>query len=344
MKENQFSHEYFMRRCLQLAENGWASSMPNPCVGAVLVHEGRIIGEGCTAAYGGPHGEVNALNAVQEADLPLISSSILYVMLEPCSHYGKTPPCAELIARHQIPFVVVGTLDPNPLVAGKGIQKLHDAGIRTEIGVLEDECKWSLRKFLTSIQERRPFITLKWAETQDRFIAKADGQPLKISTDATRIFTHRLRAESQGILVGWRTVQNDRPALDVRYWQGKNPQPIVLDLNQRLNDNDYLLSKPNWWRIVKGMAQRKNDIVVDSDDLEQVLQVIYHKGIQSIFVEGGAVTHQKFIDAKLWDECYLYQADFKEGNGIPAPDLKKSLLREQFFIESDCIRVFIPES
>lgn len=344
MKENQFSHEYFMRRCLQLAENGRASSMPNPCVGAVLVHEGRIIGEGCTSAYGGPHGEVNALNAVKEEDLSLISSSTLYVMLEPCSHYGKTPPCADLIVRHQIPHVVVGTLDPNPIVAGNGIQKLHEAGIRTEIGVLEEECQWSLRKFLISIQKKRPFITLKWAETQDRFIAHADGRPLKITSDATRIYTHRLRSESQAILVGWRTVQNDRPLLDVRYWEGRSPQPIVLDLNQRLNDNEYLLSKTNWWRIVKGEAQREQDIVVENDDLEQILQVVYQKGIQSILVEGGAFTHQKIIDAELWNECYLYQSDFKVGEGIAAPDLKKAVLREQFFIESDCIRVFVPES
>lgn len=139
-------------------------------------------------------------------------------------------------------------------------------------------------------------------------------------------------------------MQNDRPLLDVRYWEGRSPQPIVLDLNQRLNDNEYLLSKTNWWRIVKGEAEREQDIVVENDDLEQILQVIYQKGIQSILVEGGAFTHQKIIDAELWNECYLYQSDFKVGEGIAAPDLKKAVLREQFFIESDCIRVFVPES
>lgn len=343
MTGEQLTHEYFMHRCLQIAENGRQAAMPNPCVGAVIVFENRIIGEGYTSAYGGPHGEVNAIRSVAEHDLPLLSQSTLYVSLEPCSHYGKTPPCADLIISHKIPHVVIGTKDPNPLVAGNGIRKLQEDGILVTMGIMEKECQWSLRRFLISVQNKRPFITLKWAESSNRKIAQHDGSPVRITSSSTQILTHQLRAEHQGILCGWKTIFHDHPALDNRFWTGSSPQVVVLDLHQQLNQHPYFLKKNNWWRIVTGVSARSNDIVTDDTSLQNILQILYQKGIQSILVEGGSYTHQQFINSGLWDECYIYKGKINISNGIEAPLLSRAVLNTSYYLESDLVQIFSPE-
>ncbi len=344
MKEIPYSHEYFMRRCLQIAENGWQAAMPNPSVGAVIVFQNRIIGEGYTSAYGGAHGEVNAIKSVAEEDIIHLTEATLYVSLEPCSHHGKTPPCADLIIRHKIPHVVVGTTDPNPLVAGNGIRKLKDAGILVTVGILEDACKWSLRRFLISVQQQRPFVTLKWAESSHRKISRKDGTPVRITSSSTQILTHKFRSEHQGLLCGWKTVFHDQPALDNRLWTGKAPQVIVIDLQQKLNKNSYFQSKTDWWRIITGQSERINDISVTETDIAAILRQIYRKGIQSIFVEGGSYTHQQLIDAHLWDECYIFQGKTKLPEGINAPTLTNSTLISSYYLESDLIQIYSPES
>jgi diaminohydroxyphosphoribosylaminopyrimidine deaminase/5-amino-6-(5-phosphoribosylamino)uracil reductase len=342
MKESSFSQEFLMQRCLQLAENGRLLSMPNPSVGALIVYQDRIIGEGHTSGYGGPHAEVNAFRSIEENDLPLLPFSTLYVILEPCSHFGKTPPCVDLIIKNKIKKVVIGTRDSHHLVGGNGIQKLQDAGIKTIVGVLEKECQWSLRKFLVPIEKQRPYITLKWAESSNGKVAVNTGEAVKITSSTTQVLTHQLRAEHQGILCGWKTVFFDQPALNNRLWTGKSPQVIVIDLNQKLNNNQYFNSKENWWRIVNGESNRVNDIIVTENTLKDILIILLQKGIQSIFVEGGSHTLQHFIDLQLWDECYVYQGEISIENGLDAPTLKNQQLRQQFKLEKDHIRIYQP--
>ncbi|MCO5233825.1 MAG: bifunctional diaminohydroxyphosphoribosylaminopyrimidine deaminase/5-amino-6-(5-phosphoribosylamino)uracil reductase RibD [Chitinophagales bacterium] len=328
-----------MRRCLQIAENGLIDSMPNPCVGAVIVHNNKIIGEGYTSKFGGAHGEINAINAVE--DKALLPESTLYVMLEPCSHYGKTPPCSDLIVQHQIQHVVIGTTDPHPLVAGKGIQRLQQSGIQTTIGILEKECKWSMRKFLLPIKKQRPYITLKWAQSSNNKISQANGQPVAITSSSTQILTHQLRAQHQGILCGWKTIFHDHPKLNNRLWEGPSPQVFILDPQQNLNQNEYFLTQHQWKRIVNHESKRKNDIVVANYMLKNILSILFQEGLQSLFVEGGAYTLQQFINEKLWDECYVYQGENNISNGKDAPILSHQKLLDSFYLEKDYIRHFI---
>ncbi|MCO5230376.1 MAG: bifunctional diaminohydroxyphosphoribosylaminopyrimidine deaminase/5-amino-6-(5-phosphoribosylamino)uracil reductase RibD [Chitinophagales bacterium] len=329
-----------MRRCLQIAENGTIEAMPNPCVGAVIVHQNQIIGEGYTSKFGGAHGEVNAIHSVKDKNL--LPESTLYVMLEPCSHFGKTPPCADLIIQHKIKHVVIGTLDPHPLVAGKGIQRLQEAGIETTIGILENECQWSLRKFLLPIQQQRPYITLKWAQSSNSKIGLSDGSPIKISSSSTQLLTHQLRTQHQGILVGWKTIFHDQPLLNNRLWEGPSPQVIVIDPHQKLNQNTYFQSQPHWIRIVKTHSSRDNDIILSDFTMKNILSALYQKGLQSIFIEGGSYTHQQFINENTWDECYVYQGDIHIQDGINAPILSNERLHQKFHLESDLIYQYIP--
>jgi diaminohydroxyphosphoribosylaminopyrimidine deaminase/5-amino-6-(5-phosphoribosylamino)uracil reductase len=233
-------HEKYIRRCLELAGLGKASVSPNPMVGAVVVMDTVIIGEGYHQQYGGPHAEVNAINQVintfsDYADL--LDQSILYVSLEPCAHYGKTPPCADLIIKHKIPNVVVGCRDPFDAVNGKGIEKLRDAGINVEVGILEEECKWFNRRFFTRIQKRRPYIILKWAQTADRFFAPDNDTQHWITGEESRKLVHQWRSEEDAVLIGKNTALIDNPQLNVRYRQGKSPKRIVIDRRLELNNN-----------------------------------------------------------------------------------------------------------
>lgn len=273
---SQTPHEHYMQRCLELAANGLRAAMPNPSVGAVLVHDGSIIGEGHTSPFGGPHGEVNCLNSVLEADRHLIPQSTLYVSLEPCSHYGKTPPCCDLIIRNDIQNIVVGTVDPNEKVSGNGIRKLEEAGKNVTVGVLEAECREFNRRFFTFHEQQRPYIILKWAESADGFLSPSDRllddsmdrsfdssnnpkiqksntqdveqsknpkielsdkKPVWITNKYSRQLVHKWRSEEMAILAGTQTVLDDNPQLDVRTWTGPNPVRIILDRTNRIPDD-----------------------------------------------------------------------------------------------------------
>lgn len=280
-----------MRRCLQLAEHGKGCVAPNPMVGSVIVCKGKIIGEGFHRQYGSSHAEVNAINMVK--DHFLLKESTLYVNLEPCSHYGKTPPCAELIIKKQIPKVVIGTLDPFPEVAGKGVGMLKEAGIELTVGILEDECQRLNRRFFTFHQKHRPYIFLKWAQSSDGFIDRirqeGDGQlPVRFSDDFTQIMVHKMRAEESAIMVGSRTEKLDKPQLNVRCWFGQNP----------------LIIKP----------LRENPLALQ-------MQELYEQKIQSLVVEGGACLLQSFIDENLWDEARIEVSNIKLNAGVDAPVL-----------------------
>ena len=258
--------EKFMRRCIQLAKNGQQNAKPNPMVGAVIVHNGRIIGEGYHVRCGQGHAEVNAFASVKPEDEALLPESTIYVSLEPCSHYGKTPPCADLIIKKGVRRVVVGCIDEFAEVQGRGIKKIREAGIEVEVGVLEEECKALNRRFFTFHREKRPYIILKWAQTANGFIDD-HHKPLKISTDFTKMLSHKLRAEEDAILVGRITDEREHPQLNVREWYGQDPKRLVIDRTHPLN--------------------------IDS---------LYAQNIQSLIVEGGAETLRTFLIQGLWDE------------------------------------------
>lgn len=298
--------EKYMARCLQLARNGEAGAPPNPMVGAVIVAEGRIIGEGWHRLCGGPHAEVNAIASVAKADRSLLRESTIYVSLEPCSHWGKTPPCADLIIQHRIPRVVCGCIDPFAEVQGRGIQRLRDAGCEVVVGVLEEECKWLNRRFFTMHTEHRPWVTLKWAQSADGFIDRhrkslADGDPIHFSDAHTQTLVHRLRATHQAILVGRRTLELDHPSLTTRLWPGPSPLRCVLS------------------RSLSSSAVPGGFLVYPS--VENCLSDLYQRGVQSLLVEGGRQTLQAFIDADFWDEAYVEKARFSLGEGVAAPSI-----------------------
>lgn len=271
--------ELYMYRCLQLAECGRLKAKPNPMVGAVIVADGRIIGEGYHECCGQGHAEVNAFASVKPCDEHLLSSATIYVSLEPCSHYGKTPPCAELIVKKGVERVVVGCVDPFAKVQGRGINRIREAGIKVDVGVLEKECLRLNRHFITFNTKHRPYVLLKWAQSEDGFIDD-NGMPTMLSTPFTQMLSHRLRAEYDAILVGRVTAERDRPSLTTRHWSGKSPLRIMLT---------------------------KDDPIVSTLDpqsplLPQLMDRLYDMGIQSLIVEGGAKTHQSFLEAGLADE------------------------------------------
>ena len=329
-----------MRRCLQIARNGTAAALPNPSVGAVIVCDNRIIGEGFTSAYGGPHAEVNAINAVK--DKSLLTKSTIYVSLEPCNHFGKTPPCCDLILKYDIPTIVIGCQDPNVLVAGKSIQKLKTAGKEVFVGVLEKECQDSNRRFLLFHTKKRPYIILKWAESKDGFIApaaayrKSDNQsinqPFWISNGYSRQLTHKWRSEEQTILIGTQTAIDDNPRLDVRDWSGKSPVKIVLDQNNRIPKENYIFDN------------RSNTIVLSAVDLDfknniaaQIAHIIYERNIASVIIEGGRQTLQTFIDENLWDEARVFRGAMILNEGIKAPEFRAKLMATKAIIDDELL-------
>lgn len=290
--------ERYMRRCLQLAVCGRQNAKPNPMVGAVIVAENRIIGEGYHVRCGEGHAEVNAFTSVKGCDVSLLHGATIYVSLEPCSHYGKTPPCADLIISKGVKRVVIGCVDPFSKVKGRGIQKLIDAGIEVKVGVLEEECRFVNRRFITFHEHHRPYITLKWAQSANGFL-DSDFKPFTFSTPFTQMLSHKLRAESDAILVGRVTAERDNPQLNVRHWYGKNPLRLVLD--------------------------RKNPCFPSLDFsrpiLPQLMEELYYNNIQSLIVEGGATTHNEFISSNLWDELRVETCPAIISNGTKAPSL-----------------------
>lgn len=331
--------EKYMWRCIQLAKNACCNAAPNPMVGAVIVCDGKIIGEGYHVRCGEPHAEVNAIRSVKHPEL--LKRSTIYVSLEPCSHYGKTPPCADLIIEKGIPQIVVGCQDPFAKVAGRGIQKLRDAGREVVVGVLEEECKQLIHRFITFHTKRRPFITLKWAESADGFIdlERTEGTPVLLSNPLTTMLVHKKRAEHSVILVGRRTALLDDPSLTVRHWAGKSPVRIVLDRTLSLPSTLRLFdgSVPTWVVTEKPYPSKDNleflSLDFSQEVLPQLLAELYNRGMQSLLVEGGTQLLQSFINAGLWDEIYVEESALCLGAGVKAPCLSPVLTcaSEHFF-------------
>ena len=326
-KSTKMEEEKYMRRCIELAKNGLCNVSPNPMVGAVIVCDGRIIGEGYHIRCGEAHAEVNAIRSVK--DESLLKRSTIYVSLEPCSHYGKTPPCADLIIEKQIPRIVIGCQDPFSEVAGRGIQKLRDAGREVTVGVLEEECKSLIRRFITFNMLHRPFITLKWAESADHFIdiERTDGKPVVLSSPLTSMLVHKKRAEADAIMVGRRTALLDNPALTVRNWYGHNPIRVVLDRTLSL-PNDLQIFDGNVPTLIfteKQQPEKKNityiTINFNHNPLKQIMEALYQRKIQSLLVEGGRQLLQSFIDNELWDEAYIEKCPGRLHSGVKAPQM-----------------------
>tara|TARA_R110002050_G_scaffold114994_4_gene230904 strand:- start:864 stop:1868 length:1005 start_codon:yes stop_codon:yes gene_type:complete len=329
------THETYIKRCLQIAKNGLGSTRPNPMVGAVIVHNNLIIAEGFTSAYGGNHAEVNAINAVK--DKSILTECTLYVTLEPCSHFGKTPPCSDLIVRHKIQNVVIGCIDDNPEVAGKGIAKLRASGCNVTVGILEAECKAHHKRFFTFHNKKRPYIILKWAETADGFIAplkKDEKKPVWITNKYSRQLVHKWRAEEQAILVGTNTVIEDNPRLTVRDWSGENPIRVVLDRTSKLN-SDYSIFNDE----AKTLRVTNKDIDFEKPIAIQIADVLFKQNINSIIIEGGSQTLQTFIDENLWDEARVFTGSTSFKTGIKAPELIGNLISESQ-IKNDLLKIY----
>lgn len=295
--------EHFMRRCLQLAKNGRQNAKPNPMVGAVIVSEdGRILGEGYHVRCGEGHAEVNAFASVKPEDEHLLAGATIYVSLEPCSHYGKTPPCADLIVSKRVKRCVCGCVDPFAKVQGRGIQKIREAGIEVTVGVLEAECLELNKRFITYNAHQRPYIILKWAQTANGFLDN-EGKGMAVSSAFTKMLSHKLRAENDAILVGRVTDERDHSQLNVRDWSGKDPMRLVIDRHHPCFDG---------LDFSKGKAEV----------LRQIMSFLYINKVQSLIVEGGAITHQSFLDAGLWDEIRVETAAAKfVKTGTEAPRL-----------------------
>ena len=323
--------EKYMRRALQLARLGAGHTSPNPMVGAVIViPDGTIIGEGWHRQCGQGHAEVNAVASVRDADL--LHDCTLYVTLEPCSHYGKTPPCARLIIDRGIPRVVVGCLDPFVKVAGRGVAMLREAGVEVEVGLLEQECKELNRRFLTAHTTGRPWVQLKWAETADGFIAlppEAGENPLHMSTPVTMRLMHRQRALCDAIVVGANTARIDNPSLTTRYWPGRSPLRVVLSRNLSIPEDLNLLTDGQPTVVYNGVRDGTDGVVeyvkTDTSDPQSWLKDLYRRGVTSVMVEGGTRVLQGLIDTALWDEARIEVSPRRVGQGVPAPQIEGDL-------------------
>ena len=336
-----------MHRCLQLAKLGAGNVAPNPMVGAVLVYKNSIIAEGYHQQYGQAHAEVNCINSVKETDQSLIEKSTLYVSLEPCSHYGKTPPCADLIIKNKIPNVVIGCRDSYTEVDGKGIQKLQQAGISVITGILKKDALELNKRFFTFHTKHRPYIILKWAQSADGKIANEDFSAVKITNEITNRLVHKWRSEEAAILIGTNTALNDNPSLTNRLWQGNNPIRLVIDRRLQLPASLYIFDgsvKTVVFNQVK--SEEKSNVIfyklpAGEDMLAGLLNALHQLNIQSVLVEGGAVLLQSFIDKNCWDEAtVIINEQLTIGDGINAPHLKNNSLINTEKIGSDHISFY----
>ena len=322
-----------MHRCLQLAKMGTGNVAPNPMVGAVLVYENEIIGEGYHQQYGQAHAEVNCINNVSEANQSVIEKSTLYVSLEPCAHFGKTPPCADLIIKNKIPNVVIACRDSYEEVDGKGIQKLQQAGVNVIVGILEKEALELNKRFFTFHRKQRPYIILKWAQSRDAKIARQDFSALKISNDITNRMVHKWRSEEAAILVGTNTALHDNPSLTTRLWKGNNPVRLVLDLQLKLPLSLHLFDGSVKTIVFNQVKHEEENGVTfyklssGEDIISGLLNALYRLKIQSVLIEGGARLLQSFIDQNYWDEArVITNEQLIIESGINAPELKESNL------------------
>lgn len=341
--------EKYMNRCIELALLAKGEVAPNPMVGAIVVHNNRIIGEGYHRQCGGPHAEVHAIAAVK--DRSLLKESTIYVSLEPCAHYGKTPPCSDLIIDSGIPRVVVGSVDPFAEVAGKGIEKMIRAGIQVEVGVLKEACLELNRRFFTFHQQQRPYVFLKWAQTLDGFLDidrshPEFGQPTWISNELARRVVHKQRTEVDAVLIGTNTAWKDNPSLTVREWEGQQPVRMVLDRRNHLPADLFLKDKTvrtvvftrEELRSVENLEFVKLDF--SQNVIPQILNWMYGQNLQSLVVEGGRQLLQAFIDQKMWDEAHVYIGHTWFGNGVPAPKLD-ALPQKSELLHDTQLQVFI---
>lgn len=336
-----------MQRCLQLARLGDGSVAPNPMVGAVLVHDGMIIGEGYHQKFGEAHAEVNCIKSVAPTHQHLIEKATLYVSLEPCAHYGKTPPCANLIIQHKIPRVVVGCADPFSEVAGKGLQKLKDAGIDVAVGVLEKACRWLNKRFVRFQEQQRPYILLKWAQSTDGKIGGEDGKRIAISNEYTARLVHRLRSQYMGILVGTNTALLDDPELTTRLWPGKNPIRLVLDKTLRLPTSLTLFDRQHQTIVFNFIKHQESSNLLyyqlkqREDVVQQIVKALYEMKVQSVLVEGGAQLLQAFMNAGLWDEAnVITNQQLSVGKGVPTPQLQQHRFVNMQSVFSDTIHTY----
>ncbi|WP_025740004.1 bifunctional diaminohydroxyphosphoribosylaminopyrimidine deaminase/5-amino-6-(5-phosphoribosylamino)uracil reductase RibD [Aquimarina pacifica] len=331
MKQN----EIYIKRCIELAKNGLGSTYPNPLVGSVIVLNNRIIGEGWHYQAGKPHAEVNAIESVKDSST--LKDATIYVSLEPCSHFGKTPPCSDLIIQKGIKKVVIGTIDPFAKVSGNGIKKLINAGCDVTVGVLEKECKELNTRFFTFHTQKRPYIILKWAETKDGYIApvsKDKREPFWITNPYSKQIVHKWRSEEQAILVGNKTVVLDNPQLTVRNWHGNHPIRVVIDRSGIIPDNSAVFDQTTKTIIITSKESTKkntNTIIYETintkDNLAaEVCEILYKHNIQSIIIEGGTRTILSFLNANLWDESRVFVGNSIFGAGTKAPDISGKLI------------------
>jgi diaminohydroxyphosphoribosylaminopyrimidine deaminase/5-amino-6-(5-phosphoribosylamino)uracil reductase len=331
----------FMQRCLELALLGMGDVAPNPMVGCVIVCNGIIIGEGYHQKYGGPHAEVNAINSVQNPEL--LTQSTLFVSLEPCAHFGKTPPCSDLIIESHIPRVVIGTVDPFATIARKGIERMQKAGIKVELGLLETECRQVNRRFFTFHENKRPYILLKWAQTLDGFIDTDRSEtlhPTWITNALAKRLVHKQRSEESAILIGTNTAEFDNPALTIREWVGNQPIRMVIDRTNRLDSSLHLFDHKTLTWVFTGIETPDSGnikyITLDFDRniLPQLLSELYRHNILSVVVEGGSELLNSFIEMNLWDEAFVYTGNQFFGRGVAAPNISGETLSIE--ILDDC--------
>ena len=340
-------HEKYIKRCIKLAKNGLGATYPNPLVGSVIVHRDSIIGEGWHQKAGAPHAEVNAVNSVK--DKSLLKKSTIYVSLEPCSHYGKTPPCSDLIIAKGIKKVVIGTVDPFAEVAGRGIKKLMEAGCEVQVGVLEKECQDLNKRFFTFHQKKRPYIILKWAQTADGFIApkiQQKREPVWITNQYSKQLVHKWRSEEQAILVGTKTAIADNPKLNTRLWKGENPVRVVIDKDLKIPQESALFDG-----TIKTIVLTENEKKSDNNNLafekldfqqdlpNQICEVLYRHNLQSVIIEGGAKTLQTFIDNNLWDEARVFTGISEFHKGVKAPEFSGKMFSKTT-LERDTLKFY----
>jgi diaminohydroxyphosphoribosylaminopyrimidine deaminase / 5-amino-6-(5-phosphoribosylamino)uracil reductase len=343
----RMNYQLCMQRCIQLAEKGAGSVAPNPLAGCVIVYDSKIIGEGYHENYGSHHAEVNAVNSVK--DKSLLSKSMLFVSLEPCSHYGKTPPCTDLIIRHKIPEVIIGIQDPFEKVNGRGIKKLKDAGIKVTTGILKKECEFVNRRFMVFHEQKRPYIILKWAQSRDGFIAPLTKRSKEkihwISNQFSRMLVHKWRSEEAAVMVGTNTAKNDNPELTVRNWNGRNPVRIVIDKELILPRSLHLFDQKVRTIVFTSknkVSQGKVEFVkinFKRNAPEQMLHHLYGQNIQSVIVEGGTFLLSSFLERELWDEARIFTGNSELISGIRAPEITGKVFSTRK-VENDILTIF----
>ncbi len=340
------NHQKYMNRCLELAALGLGKASPNPMVGSVIVHNNQLIGEGYHMLDGTAHAEVNAVNSIPPGKRHLLTKSTMYVNMEPCSFYGRTPACKDLIIKEKIPHVVIANIDTDHRVAGLSVLELTKHGVKVDLSILHDKARWLNRRFFTAHLRKRPYIILKWAQSKDAYFAPLKAKQHWITGPAAKQLVHKWRAEEDAILVGVNTANIDNPQLNVRLWSGKSPHRFVIDLNNRLEQNLHLLTDNQKTTIYTRHAilqQQKPEIYhqIEANEpvLPQILRHIHSLQLHSLIVEGGAQTLNLFIGNNLWDEARVFTGPNHLFEGIPAPKLRSGYLHTQQQIAEDLLQI-----